>query len=297
MKRRLFLCVFVIFYLLCCSHAYAENWICPACGQLSDSNFCSSCGTSKPSLWTCTNCGAQVSGNYCKNCGHAREIAVDQLLGNWKFSFSGYDAFLRFMPSNICTLTLSGFSFHTGTYDINGTDIHLAFHDYALLDIMYVTDERIKSEVLGIGKKTDEFGMFSVKIDGHSMENTIKDGQTIRIQCCDIKDIECFDIVIVSYPELEDHYSIARIIGMPGDKICIDKGYLYVNGIKYTEDYISDAYRVSGGSNGWSFCSLDEPFVVPEGTYFAMGDHRNNCADSRSRGPIPEYMIYGKVSE
>ena len=68
-----------------------------------------------------------------------------------------------------------------------------------------------------------------------------------------------------------------------------------MNGEKYDEPYINDAYRVAGGSNGWAFASEESPFTVPEGEYFVMGDHRNNSNDSRAQGTITRDMIIGQV--
>ena len=63
---------------------------------------------------------------------------------------------------------------------------------------------------------------------------------------------------------------------------------MFIDGEKYDEPYISDAYR-----KGW--LNSFGPYTVPEGEYFVMGDHRNNSNDSRSQGSLPRNMIIGHV--
>ena len=54
--------------------AFAENWQCLSCGNSASDNFCSNCGTAKPSeKWTCSQCGNSASGNFCSNCGAANK--------------------------------------------------------------------------------------------------------------------------------------------------------------------------------------------------------------------------------
>ena len=66
----------------------------------------------------------------------------------------------------------------------------------------------------------------------------------------------------------------------------ISGGYLYVNGVKYTEKFLSARMYSDYG-----------PYIVPEVHYFLMGDNRNNSLDSRSSyvGCIDERDILGKV--
>ena len=159
-----------------------------------------------------------------------------------------------------------------------------------------------------------------VKVDGHSMDDTLSDGEIMLVSKYDYgsvwltfpwqddgeketatrfavgtKDPERFDVVICRYPGRGDTNFVKRIVGLPGDELYIENGYLYVNGEKQPEEYVSDGYRVRGGSNGWSFCSAEEPYKVPERHYFVMGDHRNNSNDSRAHGAIEREMIVGHV--
>ena len=95
-----------------------------------------------------------------------------------------------------------------------------------------------------------------------------------------------FDVVVCRYPDRGNTNFVKRVVGLPGDTVQISGGYLYVNGVKYTEKYLSARMYSDYG-----------PYVVPEGQYFLMGDNRNNSNDSRSShvGAVPRNMIIGKV--
>lgn len=161
-----------------------------------------------------------------------------------------------------------------------------------------------------------------VRVDGSSMNDTLVDGDIMFVSKWDYNSVwlcfpwqsdeakqsaprlatgfgapQRFDVVVCRYPNRGDTNFVKRIAGVPGDSLYIKEGYLYVNGEKYEEEYINDEYRVKGGSNGWAFASEENPFVVPEGYYFVMGDHRNNSNDSRAQGPISRDMIVGHVRQ
>ncbi len=98
---------------------------------------------------------------------------------------------------------------------------------------------------------------------------------------------ERFDVVVCRYPDRGDTNFVKRIVGLPGDTIQIEDGYLYVNGVKYTEKFLSARMTRDYG-----------PYTVPEGHYFVMGDNRNNSNDSRNSqvGAITRDMIIGHVT-
>lgn len=94
------------------------------------------------------------------------------------------------------------------------------------------------------------------------------------------------DIIVFKYPKDTREKFIKRVIGVPGDKIKIEDGTLYINGVKQNESYIKE--EMTG----------DFPeTTVPADSIFAMGDNRNNSMDSRdeSVGFIPYKLIIGKA--
>lgn len=77
---------------------------------------------------------------------------------------------------------------------------------------------------------------------------------------------------------------VKRVIGLPGDKIDIRDGSVFINGQKLDENY------TTGPTYAYDF---QVPYVVPKDCYFMMGDNRGNSYDSRFMGAIPRKNIIG----
>lgn len=147
-----------------------------------------------------------------------------------------------------------------------------------------------------------------VNVVGHSMENTLFDGDRIFMTTV-YPNISYGDIVIINNDAAFlldangnvmkkditnsrlNECIIKRVIAEPGQTIDIDDetGEVSINGNKIDEPYIKELAR-SGGV-------FDYPITVPEGYYFVMGDNRNNSSDSRDGdvGFIKKNQIYGKA--
>ncbi len=127
-----------------------------------------------------------------------------------------------------------------------------------------------------------------VKVEGTSMMPGLEDQERIFINkfVYRIEPIERGDIVVFRYPRDPSKSYIKRVVGMPGDRVRIDAGLLYVNGVRVDEPYVPTRYIDTRSS---------PEVVVPQGCYFVLGDHRNMSNDSRDFGPVDSAYIYGKA--
>ena len=98
-------------------------------------------------------------------------------------------------------------------------------------------------------------------------------------------------IIVFNVPEqlVEAGYEsdialIKRVIGVPGDKVEVKEGNLYLNDV-FQNNYISD--RNINYSIG--------PYIVPEKSLWVMGDNRNNSMDSHIWGFLPYEKVIGKA--
>lgn len=117
--------------------------------------------------------------------------------------------------------------------------------------------------------------------------------------------------VVVFFPPHESRYFIKRLVGLPGDKISIINGTLFVNN-EMIEQTISDIEPGNSRSVVMSEklgvkqfaiqknlrpSRLSQNFsaTVPKDHFFMIGDNRDNSSDSRIWGPVPKDRIVGKA--
>jgi signal peptidase I len=139
----------------------------------------------------------------------------------------------------------------------------------------------------------------------------------LNTRILDIGEPKRGDVFVFRYPENPKEDYIKRVIGLPGDEITYRDKTLYVNGKQIPESYLgpytgpSEPNRSMAGAevklenlDGVEHRIMQLPMVnvghegtwhVPEGEYFAMGDNRDNSADSRFWGFVPEANLVGRA--
>ncbi len=129
-----------------------------------------------------------------------------------------------------------------------------------------------------------------VKVEGTSMMPGLVDQERIFINKFvyrfGIADISRGDTVVFWFPQDISKSYIKRVIGVPGDKVEVVEGVVYVNGKALTEPYVPEEYR--------DHTSARE-HVLAADEYFVLGDHRSSSNDSRVWGTVPRRYIYGKA--
>lgn len=127
------------------------------------------------------------------------------------------------------------------------------------------------------------------RVDGQSMYPTFEDNDYLIVDEIShkITPPERGDVVVFRFPQNTSVFYIKRIIGLPGEKVHIEKGIVTVTK--------TDGTKIT----------LDEPYVVEEdasyspdknlgpGQYYVLGDNRANSSDSRVWGVLPEEDIMG----
>ena len=136
------------------------------------------------------------------------------------------------------------------------------------------------------------FGLESMNISGSNMEPTLKDGDNILINKMSYKlhSVKRNDIVVVKQDGSEhNYYVVQRVIGLPGEKVKISNGEVYINGKVLNEKYNFPLMKNGG-------LALEE-ITLDDDEYFMLCDNRNDCEDSRnaSVGNVLKSNIIGKA--
>lgn len=119
-----------------------------------------------------------------------------------------------------------------------------------------------------------------------------------RVVISKMTKIHRFDIIVFDAPDEEDEQYIKRVIGLPGDRIEMKDGVLYINGEAMDEPYLIE----DKGNNPFHIMTADfllqektGESKVPDDKLFVMGDNRLKSKDSRALGFIPFDSVIGEV--
>lgn len=123
-------------------------------------------------------------------------------------------------------------------------------------------------------------------VKGHSMEPSLQDGDRLVVDrvTCNLGEVHRGDVVVLRYPRNPTVDFVKRVVGLPGDRIALRRGQLWVNGSMAPDDWTCISDRDTTGD-----------VEVPSGSYFVLGDNRPISCDSREFGLVPQELLKGRV--
>jgi len=133
-------------------------------------------------------------------------------------------------------------------------------------------------------------------IPSHSMEKTVLEGDNILVSKIAFLfgSVHRGDIIVFSLPDSlkidnRDDLFIKRVIGLPGDTVVLTSTSIIVNGERFPEP--PTARQPASPLIG--IAASDVEIIVPEASYFVLGDNRSNSFDSRYWGFLPAEHVVG----
>jgi signal peptidase I len=129
-------------------------------------------------------------------------------------------------------------------------------------------------------------------VEGPSMNDTLHNGQQLMVNkiVYSLQEPKRGDIIVFHPPiEIDEDDYIKRIIGLPGEKVVIVEGKVYIHKMDSSTIELDEPYVTNPALRDF------EGKVIPEGEYFVMGDNRNNSSDSRVGWTLKREDIIGKA--
>lgn len=126
-------------------------------------------------------------------------------------------------------------------------------------------------------------GFRTFKIPTEGMSPTIKKGDWFI--ATPTEEIKRGDIIVFKYPKDTSIWYVFRVVGLPGETVELKDNKVLVNGNLIDEAYVLPENNKSKVKEG--------VYQVQIANFFVLGDNRDNSADSRFWGTVPEELIYG----
>ena len=134
-----------------------------------------------------------------------------------------------------------------------------------------------------------QFGAIrNYEVTSASMEPTLRVGDRVFMKEESGRNLVRGDVIGLVSPKDMNELLAKRVIGLPGDKIEVRSGYLYVNGQEQIEMYISPENR--------RIDTPDRTFRLDNDQLFVLGDNRNSSYDSLEFGPVPLSLARGRLT-
>jgi signal peptidase I len=126
----------------------------------------------------------------------------------------------------------------------------------------------------------------ATRVYGSSMEPSLHTNQRLVVEKLSyrLREPDRGDVIVLRMPERGPELLIKRVVALPGERVEIRDGNVYVDGIPLQEPYLG---HPTNGTYG--------PTQVPAGQLFVMGDNRGASNDSRVFGPVQRERIVGRA--
>lgn len=99
------------------------------------------------------------------------------------------------------------------------------------------------------------------------------------------------DVVIFSAPPNRQEDFIKRIVALPGERVSVQSGKMFINGKALAEGYLPSDFRTEPGT----YFAEGKTITLGADEFFVLGDNRGHSLDSRSFGPIRKNDIVGRA--
>jgi signal peptidase I len=151
-------------------------------------------------------------------------------------------------------------------------------------------------------------------VGDYLLVDKVHDGQSSFWRCLmPYRPVRRQDIIVFRYPLDPRQHFVKRVVAVPGDRVRLIDKHVYVNGVRQEDGYATfhweqrDGFRdnfpdgnlfVLGMSSPWYLqvrkLLEDGELIVPEGSFFVLGDNRDDSSDSRYWGFVPAENIVGR---
>jgi len=138
------------------------------------------------------------------------------------------------------------------------------------------------------------FFIGNFKIPTTSMVPTLKVGDRLLANdfIYKIREPKKGEVVIFKYPLDPKRDFVKRLIALPGEKVLIKEGKIYINGEVLNNPLISCRYYYSDNEGKYG---IGKEIEVPPDSYYVLGDNSINSKDSRYWGFVPKKYLIGKA--